>query len=517
MAKLLLKSKIKKLKNTDKKRVAIVGYSGASVDLKDMGIPDPLVYNLDGFSVHNNIPYYEEHKTLIGHTIENRKEDGELITVAEHSVENDSSDLVYNAIQNGEPYEASMGVEIDLEHVTFINSGTIEVNKQTFQDPLYIANRGTDTEMTATRSGRDSDTTRHKLSQDYEDGKEQLMKIKNNDLSVKNSEPDQKYLDSYKDHEFGKLLIENAKKDKWDEAKFKEEVTKLENAKKAPPTPMNFDYLLDYISHPIGSTIIKNARTNKWDEDTFKAEIKKVEIENAKKLLDVPKDPDYDGMFLFDYVDHPIGKTLLKNARADKWDKDKMDREIEIIQLKNSHPAIPGIHIKEGGNHEAIFTARLANSLGISAETIEKKLGKKVADDIAGERSMGLKEGLMIAANANGGRFTGHSDASGLSKHIKTLHMNNAFSTIDYPNLMHQVSDWKMEETWLLEPPQSPDMCKEVNNKDFRETGHIKPKGGKMWDALDKDGKLTHGSHGPEDTYTTKLNTIGSSCPCSCT
>ena len=78
MAKLLLKTEIRKLENSERRRVAILGYTGDAVSIADMGIgiDDPLVYNMQGFTVANNIPYYEEHETLIGHTIENKKENG---------------------------------------------------------------------------------------------------------------------------------------------------------------------------------------------------------------------------------------------------------------------------------------------------------------------------------------------------------------------------------------------------------------------------------------------------------
>ena len=510
MAKLLLKSKIKKFTNSDnKKQVAIVGYSGAAVDLKDMGIPDPLVYNLDGFSVHNNIPYYEEHKTLIGHTIENRKEDGELITIAEHSVDNNSSKSIYEAIQNGENYEASMGVEIDLEHVIFINSGTVEVNRQTFKAPIYVANKGTVDEMTATKSGRDSNTSIHKLSQEYEEGKDLLMKIKNSRLKVTNSDPSQEYLEGYKDHEFGKLLIDNAKTNKWDEDKFKAEVLKLENAaKKKDDPPQDFMYLLGYIDDPIGKTLIQNARTNKWDEDAFKAEIKKVEIENAKKLLD-HKDPIYDPMFLLDYAGHPIGSTLIKNARENKWDQERMDREIEVVELKNSHPRLPGVHMKDGNKHsDDVFKARLARSLDISEKTILNNVSEDALNKADNQGMMGLKEGLVISANSNGGNYTGYSDVEPLAKHIKRLHIHNNFSTVDYPNLFHQVSKWKKDEIWELDAPQSPGLCKKDSSSNFQDQGRIKASGGKMWDGLNQEGKISHGAHGNEDKYITKLNTV---------
>jgi hypothetical protein len=445
MAKVLLKSQLRKLENTDKRRVAILGYTGAAVDLRDMGIPDPLVYNMEGFRVDNNIPYYEEHRTLIGHTIENSKQDGQLMTIAEHSVENERSLAVYNALSSGEHYEASMGVEVNMDDVIFIESGTVQVNNKTFQAPIYVANSGVVTEMTATKSGRDGNTSVHLLSTEYEEGKDLLMKIKNARLAVRNSTP---------------APVSPPETPTPDPVPTPAPVLTIPNAPPAPPVPVEPPAPLP-ISNPVD-----------W---------------------------------MFDYVDHPIGRTLLRNARAQGWTEDQMKREIEIAQIQNSYPRVPNVY---RGDNEDAYLARMAYGYGVSLQTIKNNLGEKAADIADKQGPMSLRESLMLCANANGGSFNGHSDAVTMSKHIKRLVVNNAFSTIDYPNLMNRVADWKLSEAWLIDPPQAPGYCKTVNNKDFRVQTHIKAGGGKMWESLDKDGKISHGVHGTEDKYNTQLNTI---------
>lgn len=454
-----LRSSLKKVENSDKKRVAILGYSGTAVDVSDVqpAIHEPLVYNLNGFSVANNIPYYREHSVLIGHTIENKKIEGQLVTIAEHSVDNEDSITVYNGISQGENYEASMGVEVDVSEITYIAEGTVEINNRIFQAPLFVANKGVVTEMTATKSGRDGNTSIHKLSK-FDEAKEQLMKIKN---STTASPPEKK-----------------------------EEDVKVENA--------------------TTKTTEKDGKSKQGgvtDTTIDKAEDKKEASKEAPKKVtnSAPTSSPLD--YLWDYVNDNEAKVLIPNARKEGWDEDRFKREVEIASIQNSYKHIPNVTIVDN-KIENSFQARLAKSLGISSEMIAEKLGKKAADYADSQGFMGLKEGLMYCANANGGRFNGHSDERNLAKFVKRMVIQNSFSTIDYPNLMHQITGWKLEAAWELDTPQAPSMCKEISSKDFKKTGHIKPRGGKMWEGFNQEGKINHGSFGKEDTYETELNTI---------
>ena len=468
--------------------VAIVGYTGREVDLRDYGFPEPLVYNLQGFTIPNHIPYSLEHGELLGHTIKNSK-DGEKIThIATHAVKSDISDKVLQELQAGERYEASMDAEFAMQDVVYIANGTVEVNNRVFNAPIFVANKGRITEITATKSGRDPDTRVTKLSNDHQEGKELLMKVKNSKSANQFD-----YLDKYKDNPKAVALIENAKKDNWDEDMFKKQL-----AIEPTSTPPSQEYLLDHISDPDAVTLIENARKEKWDEAKFKVELLTVKNSNAQ-----PHSFDY----LFDYLGDDDAKVLIQNARKEKWDEDKFKREYEVTKIKNSYKGVPGIHIADTSIDNG-YTARLALSLGLSEKMIETKLGKKALDYAGSQGMMGLKEGLMLCANANGGRFNGHSDEQALAKHIKMLVRNSAFSTIDFPNLMHQVTMWKLEEKWDLDEPQAPSMCKTITSKDFKKTGHIKPRGGKMWEGFNQEGKITHGTMGKEDKYETELSTL---------
>jgi hypothetical protein len=207
--------------------------------------------------------------------------------------------------------------------------------------------------------------------------------------------------------------------------------------------------------------------------------------------------------WMVEFKDSP---ELVRNAVKNGWDRERLEREVKLKQIENSYPSLPGAW-RPDNKVENGFSARFALACGIQPEFLEKKVGKAAVDNAVESSPMGLKESLMLCANSNGGAFNGHSDVHNLSKFVKRMVINNSFSTIDFPNLMHQVSKWKMEEAWLLDAPFAPALAMPVSNKDFRPTGHIKPKGGQMWNGLNQEGKIEHGSFGQEDKYETRLNT----------
>jgi hypothetical protein len=499
-AKISLPGKLK-VHNADDKEVAIIGYTGTKVDLRDYGFPEPLVYDMDGFSVATHIPYTHEHDELIGHTVSSTIQNGQLTNIAKHAVESELSTKVYSEIVKGEPYEASMDAEILLDDVVYIDEGTVEVNNKVFSAPIFVAQRGRVTGITATKAGRDSNTRITKLSQEHKEGKELLMKVKN---SRTNSDPDLGYLNDYTDHPQGKALIENARKEKWSEQKFLRELVKNSAPPADPPTdksddPVSLDYLFDYIDDSDAKELIANARKEKWEEATFTKKL--VEVKNAKKA---PVIRDFD--YLFDYIGDEDAKALIPNARKEKWTEEKFKDQLQLVKTKNSYPPLPGhidVNNKEKG--EATFTARLAMSLGLSEEKIAKKCGERALDEAGAQGMMGPREALMICANANGGRYTGHSDVKNMAGHVKKLVKNSAFSTLDYPNLMNRVNQWILEERWEMQEPQFLDLCKEEVSGNFRPQTHLKPKGGKMWEGMNDEGKITHATFGGEDTYTTEL------------
>jgi len=428
-------------------RVSILGYTGKEVELWDYGVDAPVVYNVAGIKLgKDKIPYLLNHSSYhpLGHVEKTNIGNGQVMVEAVHSYPSQESKDVAQAIENGLPYQASMGLDIIVNSVTYHNDGNVMVNGRTFAGPIYVVNESLLTEMSATLFGRDDDTSITKLSKDT------LKMIKNN--APIGSPP-------------------AAKEAPVTPQEPTTPVAPVSNSQPAPVAPVV----------PV-APVAPVANTNPATDPTL------------TKVLN----------WMVAYKDHP---ELIKNGVEGAWDDDRMKREVELKKLHNSYPQVPGAFIPSTKVDNA-YVARLAYSIGVSPKTIEAKLGKPAADYAISQPLMGFTEGLMYCANANGGAFNGHSDKHQLAKFVKRLHMNNSFSTIDYPNLMHQVTMWKMEDAWLMDTPYAPTVCKVESNKDFKKTGHIKPQGGKMWEGLNQEGKITHGSFGKESKYETELATI---------
>ena len=336
-----------------------------------------------------------------------------------------------------------MGLTIDTDSVVYHSSGSVFVNGKSFQAPLYVVKLSKMHEISTTLYGRDGNTSVTKLSKDT------LMTIKNNKPDPSKDAPEPVPTPT---------------------------PVKVENTHPVPaPAPVD--------PAPVPPVVVDNKKPANGGLPS-----------SLLNALD----------WMVEHREHP---ELVRDAIKNNWDKDRLDREVQLKNMEGNYPSLPGAW-RVDSKVSNQFTARFALSCGIKPEFLEKKLNKELVENAYAQPQLGLKESLMLCANSNGGSFNGHSDTQNLSKFVKRLVVNNAFSTIDYPNLMHQVAQWKMEEAWLLDPPFAPSMALAVSNKDFRPTGHIKPKGGTMWNGLNKEGKIEHGSFGEEDKYETKLSTV---------
>lgn len=423
-------------------KVSILGYTGKEVDLSDYGVDAPVVYLVDGIEMAKpKIPYLLQHSRPLGHVDSWSKANNTVNVVATHSYPSQESRDVAGAIENGVPYEASMGLEIDVKSVVYHSKGQVEANGKVFNAPIYTVGKSKMVEMSATLFGRDGETSITKLSKDT------LQMIKNaapgNDPAPVVAPP----------------VVENA-----------------------PVTPPVAPAAPVVANAPVAPPAEPSAPFNG----------------GAPAILMNALD------WMVEFKDHP---ELVRNAVKNGWDRDRLEREVKVAQIENNYPSLPGT-FRADNKVENGYLARLAVSCGIKPEFIEKKVGKQATDHALAQAPMGLKESLMLCANANGGTFNGHSDVQNLSKFVKRLVINNSFSTVDFPNLMHQVSQWRMEEAWLMDAPFAPTICKPESNSSFRPTGHIKPKGGTMWNGLNQEGKIDHASFGKEDKYETRLSTV---------
>src|SRR5690554_4370483 len=121
-------------------KVNILGYTGAAVDLTDYGVDAPVVYLIDGIELAKpkGVPYLLNHdpNRPLGHVDSFSKTNHEVAVAATHSYPSQESRDVAQAIQNGLPYEASMGLEIDLRTTVFHSEGQVETNGRVFNAPI---------------------------------------------------------------------------------------------------------------------------------------------------------------------------------------------------------------------------------------------------------------------------------------------------------------------------------------------------------------------------------------------
>lgn len=151
----------------------IVGYTGNSVDLTDYGIDAPVVYNTKGIRSKNTIPYLYGHYEVIGHINNIRIDNGELKATGTFSDPGERAKRVAGGLQNGVPYQSSMGLDIDPDSVVFHSEGQVVVNGKTFNAPIYVVNKSELVELSAVLFGRDGETSITPLS------KETAMLIRN--------------------------------------------------------------------------------------------------------------------------------------------------------------------------------------------------------------------------------------------------------------------------------------------------------------------------------------------------
>lgn len=446
--KLFLNSEVKlaepKVENgTELKRFKILGYTGKPVNLMSYGVEHPVVYNVEGITVNSKIPYLLDHYQPIGHVENIRKEQGTIVGDGVHSYPNAQSLEVAQAIENGVPFQSSMGLDISESDVTFVAEGVVSVNNQTFEAPIYVVNKSTLVEQTATLFGRDSDTEITTLSKDT------MMRIKNG-KGAGNNDPAPKGGDKPSGE------IDN------------KETPTTPNTPTPPEKPQT----------PVGPTnnglsaleIIRLSKLAGDDEDCFK---------------------------------------IIENGAKEGWDEDRISESIRLHKLEKDYPVVPNGNLPQDKQKvENNFTARLALSFNVSPEFLETKLGKETVGQAFDQGNFGLRELITVVANSNGGSFNGHSDIEDACKYIKRLNNNQQYSNIVFPNLLERVTQFSMEEHWSIGKPWSVDHLLGQSQSSFKPTGRIRPSGGQMWDQLDKDGRIQHGSFGEEKTYLTYLKTI---------
>jgi len=400
--------------NGSKPKLSFAGYSGQPVNLRDYGIEYPMIYSLSGIEYKNSIPILYEHWEPIGHSTSISKTDTNLSGEGIPSFPSERTNTVVEALQNGFPFEASMGLRItNKDDVTFLQKGEKRViNNREVTGPMYVAERSILKEMTITMSGRDSNTS------------------------------------------FGLLN--------------KEAITMLKNS--APP-----------VQPPPAPAPIKNSdpAPAPTPAPAPAPAIPPAPVQNSVSRTDFIK----LNRLLNSYPNH---QQLIEAGYEAGESFENIENRVKLDMFNNNLPKVPNVNNNQRQGNEQHILAHFALACGVRPETLEKAgLDKKTVENADKSPHWSFIETLVNVANSNetGRRFTGHSDIEIICDSIKNTSRltfnNSSYSQVDMPNLLKRV------------------------------TQRIRPGGGKIWDSVNRDGKLEMTEFGPETEYRSKLDTIG--------
>jgi len=441
--------------NGSKPKLSFAGYSGQPVNLRDYGIEYPMIYNIGGIEYKNSIPILYEHWEPIGHSTTISKTETNLSGEGIPSFPSERTNTVIEALQNGFPFEASMGLRIpNKEDIVLLQKGEKRViNNREVTGPMYVAERSILKEMTITMSGRDSDTSFGLLN------KEAITMLKN---SAPPATPP---------------VVPPAPAPTPTPAP-------IQNSDPAPvPTPA---------PTPAPAPVAPPAGVNNG--------VSRADFIRLNRLLN----------------SYPNHQTMIEAGFEAGESFENIENKVKLDMFNNNLPRVPNVGNGQREQSDNQILAHFALSCGVRPETLEKSgIDKKTVDNAHRAPLWSFVETLVHVANANetGRRFTGHSDIDLICDAIKNtsrqVFHNSAYSQVDMPNLLKKTTQMMMEERWEINPPFATRFLKEESNKDFRVTQRIRPGGGKIWDSVNRDGKLEMTEFGPETEYRSKLDTIG--------
>ncbi|GIW60308.1 MAG: hypothetical protein KatS3mg087_1374 [Patescibacteria group bacterium] len=434
------------------------GYSGGPVDLSDYGFDAPVVYDIQSLSTTQKIPILLDHREPIGHTTSVRKVDNNTAVRGKGvlSIPNNNSEVVEKSLENGFPWQASMGLSIrNFDDFQYVSKGEVIVNGRSLKAPMYIVKNASLKEMSITVFGRDSDTS-------FTLSEEEIMKIKN-------AKTGQTVVDDNKNTQ-GETLKETPKE-------TKNSNTTSQESRKDPETTIQVENKAD---DSVNNTVqtLPPVNTGGLDSNTRR----------AMRLLN-----KYPGQW-----------ELIEKGIDNGWDDEAIENSIRL-EIMNSNLPKPPKPFQKVENGVLKEQCRMLLSMGTSPEFLEKRFGDKIVGEVYNSRPFSLVELLVQVANSTGGSFTGHSDVESMCRHIK----NAGFSTFDLPDFFEKVSETIKDERWEINPPFAPRYCKEGSNRNFNTTERLRITGGDMWNQVQHDGKLELFAAGNEVRYTTDLETYG--------
>jgi hypothetical protein len=430
-------------------KLSFAGYSGQPVNLSDYGVKYPMIYNVAGISYKNSVPILYEHWEPIGHSTTISKTEANLSGEGVTSYPSETTTTVVQALKNGFPFEASMGLRIpNQDDITFLEKGeTRVVNNREVTGPMYVAERSVLKEMTITMSGRDSNTSFGLLN------KEAITMLLNSAPPTTPAIPP---------------VVEN-----------KDPVPTPVSAPAATPAPVP----APIVQNSVGRTdIVKLTRLlNSYPK--YAEQIEK-DYEAGKSFTDIENGIKLD---MFNNGLPQVPNLTPGNRAGGEGDS-------ILAHFALSLGVRPETLEKHGVEKKVVDQANNSTRRGF-VETL-----LHVANSIEPSRRFtGFSDiGLLCDAIKN------HTQMAKFG----LVNNSSAYSTIDMPNLLKKSTSMLMEDRWEINPPFATRYLKEESNKDFRVTQRIRPGGGELWQNLNKEGKIEMTQFGTEKEYRSKLDTI---------
>ena len=423
------------------------GYNGGPVNLSDYGIPHPMYYDIEGISYSNNqqIPILHEHHVPIGHTTAITKNSESLNGIGIASYPSDSRKVVLEALDNGFPFQSSMGLRIaNSKDIILLNAReTRKVNNRQVVGPAYIANKSKLKEMTITMSGRDDSTNFNLLNQEAISmllnaaPKEEVKTPPTNPLEeLKNTLPPEK-----------PVVV--------------------------PPVVNNTDRMFQFA---LSKLMTKYPEHEEVIENGLKANHDLVTIENTIKLDNYEKGLTH-------------APKMKEGRKAEAGDK-------IFVHFALACGIQPETLEKNGYNKKVIENANSSSHWGF----VETLVNVANANESHGRRFTGFSDVDIMCSNLK--RINRNAVIN------ESVIENSAFSVVDMPNLMRKVTTLQMEERWAIAPPWATTMLDEQSLNDFRKTESYRPGNGEIWPQLPKSGKIELTHFGEETRYTQELDTV---------
>jgi Spy/CpxP family protein refolding chaperone len=456
---------------SDAKKFTMTAYTGGAMRV---GLYyDPVVIDLSGLQAAGEvIPALKDHDIaqIVGHgtpeiTAQTVKMSGLV------SGGGDAAQEVRASSERGFPWKASVGVQV-LKREYVSGGAKAKANGKTFVGPVNIIRGGILQEISFVAIGADGKTRVSVAATAAGSHKESTEMEFNEWVIAKGFQPD-----SLTDNQRQFLQAMFDQEQKAPEPKPQEKVDAA--AKPAEQPKVDVDAMIAQAEEGIRAAASR--------------EVERLGMIEAKCS-------EYA-----DRIDAPKLAELKAKAIKDKWGQ----KDIELELLREARPKAPAIH----ASYTAVSGEVLEAACAISGklEDVEKHY-KPEALEAAHKRfkgDLGLQELLLEAAWANG--YTGRTarDVRALLRAAFSPDVRaQMFSHVDISGILSNVANKFLLAGYSTVESVWRNICAIRSVRDFKTVTSYRLTGSLMYEKVEPNGELPHGSLG-EESYTNKADTYG--------